>query len=69
MINKIILASKSKVRKKILEKNGINCEVIPANVDEDQVKESLIKEKENSNDLPLPGKPTNMTSCLLAKGF
>jgi len=45
MINKIILASKSKVRKKILEKNGINCEVIPANVDEDQVKESLIKEK------------------------
>ena len=45
MINKIILASKSKVRKKILEKNGINCEVIPANVDENQVKESLIKEK------------------------
>ena len=45
MINKIILASKSEVRKKILEKNGINCEVIPANVDEDQVKESLIKEK------------------------
>ncbi len=45
MINKIILASKSKVRKKILEKNGINCEVIPANVDEDQVKESIIKEK------------------------
>ena len=45
MIKKIILASKSEVRKKILEKNGINCEVIPANVDEDQVKESLIKEK------------------------
>ena len=45
MTNKIILASKSKVRKKILEKNGINCEVIPANVDEDQVKESLTKEK------------------------
>ena len=30
---------------KILNKNGINCEVIPANVDENQVKESLIKEK------------------------
>jgi len=45
MTNKIILASKSEVRKKILEKNNINCEVIPANVDEDQVKQSLIKEK------------------------
>ena len=45
MINKIILASKSGVRKKILNKNNINCEVIPANVDEDSVKESLLKEK------------------------
>ena len=45
MINKIILASSSEVRIKILNKNGINCEVIPANVDEDQVKESLINEK------------------------
>ena len=44
MINKIILASKSEVRKKILNKSSINCEVVPANVDEDQVKESLIKE-------------------------
>jgi len=44
MINKILLASKSEIRKKILNKNGINCEVIPSNVDEDQVKESLIKE-------------------------
>ena len=44
MINKIILASKSGVRKKILEKNNINCEVIPANIDEGSVKESLIKE-------------------------
>ena len=33
------------MRKKILNQNGINCEVVPANVDEDQVKESLIKEK------------------------
>ena len=45
MINKIILASKSKVRKKILDQNGINCEVVPANVDEEQVKESLLQEK------------------------
>ena len=45
MINNIILASRSKVRKKILNANGINCEVVPANVDEDQVKESLLKEK------------------------
>ena len=46
-MNKIILASKSKVRKKILEENGISCEVEPANVDEDLVKESLIKEGAN----------------------
>ena len=45
MINKIILASRSEVRKKILNKSSINCEVVPANVDEDQVKEFLIKEK------------------------
>ena len=45
MINKIILASKSGVRKKILEKNNIKCEAIPANIDEGSVKESLIKEK------------------------
>jgi septum formation protein len=44
MIKKIILASKSGVRKEILTKNGINCEVIPSNVDEDQIKESLLKE-------------------------
>ena len=45
MINKIILASRSEVRKKILNQNGINCEVIPANIDENQVKESLFEEK------------------------
>ena len=45
MKDKIILASRSVVRRKILNKNGINCEVIPANVDEDQVKESLINER------------------------
>jgi len=45
MINKIILASRSEVRKKILNQNGINCEVIPADIDENQVKESLLEEK------------------------
>ena len=45
MQNKIILASKSKVRKEILDKNNIYCEVKPSNVDEDVVKDSLIKEK------------------------
>ena len=44
MLNKIILASKSKVRKKILDKNQIPCDVKPSSVDEDVVKESLIKE-------------------------
>ena len=45
MKDKIILASKSGVRKKILDKNGINCEVVKANVDEEGVKESLLIEK------------------------
>ena len=45
MTDKIILASKSGVRKKILENNDIVCEVIPANIDEDQVKEALLTEK------------------------
>ena len=40
----IILASKSKVRKEILEKNEINCSVEPPNVDEDVVKNSLLNE-------------------------
>ena len=44
MLNKIILASKSKVRKKILEENGISCEIKPANIDDDLIKESLLKE-------------------------
>ena len=43
MIKKIILASKSKIRKKILEKNGIKCKVIPAKINEDQIKESLLE--------------------------
>ena len=45
MVNKIILASKSEVRKDILDKNDIECIVEPSNVDENPVKESLLKEK------------------------
>ena len=45
MVNNIILASKSKVRKHILEKNNISCNVEPSNIDEDLVKESLLNEK------------------------
>ena len=45
MIKKIILASKSGVRKKILDQNNINSKVIPSNIDEDQIKESLLAEK------------------------
>ena len=45
MLNNIILASKSKVRKNILEKNSILCDVEPSNVDEDMVKESLLRIK------------------------
>ena len=41
---KIILASKSGVRKKILEKNKIACDVEPSNIDEDEVKVSLLSE-------------------------
>ena len=41
----IILASKSKVRKKILDENNINNRVEPSNVDEDLIKESLLKDK------------------------
>ena len=44
MLNKIILASKSKVRKEILDKHKILCEVKPSNVDEDVVKQTLTKE-------------------------
>ena len=45
MLNKIILASKSKVRKDILDNNKIESIVEPSNVDEEVVKLSLIKEK------------------------
>ena len=45
MLDQIILASKSGVRKKILEINKINCKVEPSNIDESSIKESLLKEK------------------------
>ena len=41
---KIILASESGVRKKILDKHNLNCEVIVSNVDEDEIKNSLLAE-------------------------
>ena len=41
----IILASKSKVRKEILDKNNINCQVKPSNVDEDMIKKNILKQK------------------------
>jgi septum formation protein len=44
MLSKIILASKSKVRKEILDKHNIFCEVKPSNVDEEVVKKTLISE-------------------------
>ena len=43
-MSKLILASKSKVRKEILNTNDIHCEIIPSNVDEESVKTSLTKE-------------------------
>ena len=42
--NQIILASKSKVRKEILEKNNISCKVITSNVDEEPIKQSLVNQ-------------------------
>ena len=51
MISSIILASKSIVRKKILEKNGIFCKVEPANIDEELIKKSLLKEKETPENI------------------
>jgi septum formation protein len=48
MLNKIILASKSEVRKEILDKNNIKCDVEPSNVDEDVVKTNLLKKQASS---------------------
>ena len=48
MFKEIILASKSEVRRKILEENGIKCIVEPPNIDENLIKESLLKENVTS---------------------
>ena len=48
MVKEIILASKSEVRRKILTKNNIQCKIEPSNVDEDSVKEVLLKKKTSS---------------------
>ena len=45
MIDELILASKSAIRRKILEDNNIKCLVEPSNVDEEYIKKSLLKEK------------------------
>ena len=55
MVEEIILASKSGVRRKILEENNIQCKIEPSNVDEDSVKESLLKIKAS---------PTNISKNL-----
>ena len=47
MINEIVLASKSGVRKNILEKNKLHCIVEPSNINEDLIKKNLLKEKAN----------------------
>ena len=44
MKDKIILASRSDVRKKILNENSIDCEVIPADIDEESITNSLLQE-------------------------
>ena len=51
MLDQIILASKSRVRKKILDINKINCKVEPSNIDESSIKESLLKEKTTPADI------------------
>ena len=45
-MDKIILASKSEIRKKILEENNIKCEVVPSNLDEEPIKNHLINSPE-----------------------
>ena len=44
-MDNIVLASKSAVRKKILNENGIKCLIEPANIDEESIKKSLLNEK------------------------
>ena len=47
----LILASKSKVRKEILDKNNIAVKVQPSNVDEEPIKQSLLKEKSSPENI------------------
>ncbi len=46
-MRKIVLASSSKVRKKILDENGINSKVVPSNLDENNAKVEMLKKKES----------------------
>ena len=46
-MHKVILASNSKIRKKILDENEIECKVFPSNIDEESIKKSLLKENAN----------------------
>lgn len=50
MVN-IVLASQSKVRKEILDSNKINCIAMPSNIDEDVIKDSMLKEKASPEDV------------------
>ena len=50
-MSKIILASKSKIRLEILKKNRINCEPQPSNIDEDEIKHSMIKQGASPEDI------------------
>ena len=64
---KLILASKSGVRKKILEQNSVNCEVVHSNVDEDQAKESLIAA--GANPLLISKNLAELKSTKVSKNF
>ena len=50
-MSEIILASKSKIRLEILKKNRINCELQPSNIDEDEIKNSMIKQGASPEDI------------------
>ena len=50
-MSEIILASKSKIRLEILKKNRINCEPQPSNIDEDEIKHSMIKQGASPEDI------------------
>ena len=50
-MHEIILASKSKIRLEILKKNRINCEPQPSNIDEDEIKYSMIKQGASPEDV------------------